>query len=72
LKKKYKIILFTSLGAILGFLYYFFIGCRSGSCPITSNGYISSLYGAVFGLILGWDTKKNSKENEIEGKSDSE
>jgi len=51
------------LGGILGFAYYYYIGCNSGGCPITSNPYVSTLYGAVLGLILAIPTKKNEKEN---------
>ncbi|MBI1938065.1 MAG: hypothetical protein HYS25_08050 [Ignavibacteriales bacterium] len=48
-------------GAALGYAYYYFIGCSSGSCPITSNPYISTFYGALIGFILIFPTKK--KEN---------
>jgi len=51
------------LGGILGFAYYYYIGCNSGGCPITSNPYVSTLYGAVLGLILAIPKKKNEKEN---------
>lgn len=40
-------------GAGLGFAYYYFIGCTSGSCPITSNPFISTAYGAFIGAVLG-------------------
>ena len=39
-------------GAVLGFAYYKFIGCSSGACPITSNPWISTLYGAVMGFMV--------------------
>jgi hypothetical protein len=48
-----RIIIGAGLGAILGFLYYRFIGCASGACPITKNPYSSSLYGAVMGALIG-------------------
>ncbi len=39
-------------GGILGYLYYKFIGCATGACPITRNPYISTIYGALLGLLL--------------------
>jgi len=47
-----KTILMTLAGALLGFLYYKFVGCKTGICPISSNPIISSVYGAIIGLIL--------------------
>ncbi len=40
------------LGALAGYLYYRFVGCSSGTCPITSNPVSSILYGAVSGGVL--------------------
>jgi hypothetical protein len=40
------------LGGAAGFGYYKFIGCRTGTCPITSNPWISTIYGAVMGGLL--------------------
>ncbi len=54
LLKNNRRLLFALLGAGAGFLYYRVIGCASGSCPITSNPYISTIYGAGIGLLLGW------------------
>jgi len=39
-------------GAIGGYLYYFFIGCNSGTCPITSRPLNSTLYGALMGGLF--------------------
>ena len=44
-------------GAVGGFAYYYFIGCASGTCPITSNPYISTGYGALIGGLAGWSNK---------------
>ncbi|MFY7938549.1 MAG: DUF6132 family protein [Flavobacterium sp.] len=39
-------------GAIAGYLYYYYVGCASGSCAITSRPINSSLYGAMMGSLL--------------------
>jgi len=49
---------FTLLGAAAGFAYYFFIGCTSGTCPITSNPYISTAYGALIGMVITMNTTR--------------
>ncbi|MDW7679957.1 MAG: DUF6132 family protein [bacterium] len=61
-------ILFVIIGAALGFAYYKFIGCRSGTCPITSNPWISTGYGALLGLVLSFSSRKTQK-NSSDGKS---
>ena len=40
------------LGAAAGYLYYFYVGCASGSCSITSNPMNSTLYGAMMGGLF--------------------
>lgn len=47
-------------GAAGGFAYYYFIGCVSGACPITSNPYISTAYGAAVGALLAWERKQRT------------
>lgn len=42
---------FSLGGACLGFGYQRVIGCRTGSCLITSNQYVATLYGAVVGYL---------------------
>jgi hypothetical protein len=41
------------VGAAAGFAYYWFVGCASGGCPITSNPWVSTSYGAAMGALLG-------------------
>lgn len=40
------------VGAIAGYLYYFYVGCASGTCAITSKPLNSTLYGAAMGGLL--------------------
>lgn len=55
----------SGIGALGGFLYYYFIGCSSGTCPITSNPYISIAYGALMGYLL-FDMFKRKKKDDSE------
>lgn len=48
----FRPLLFTFGGAVAGFCYYYFIGCASGSCPITSNPVSSMAYMGVIGWLL--------------------
>ncbi|PVD52420.1 hypothetical protein DC498_09950 [Terrimonas sp.] len=52
LKKNLLVIIGIIAGAIAGFLYWKFVGCTSGTCPITSKPLNSSVYGAVMGGLL--------------------
>lgn len=57
LKKHLFTIIFSGAGALAGFLYWKFIGCLSGTCPIKSVWYLSTLYGTAAGWILGQLTR---------------
>ena len=60
---KYKSILIgAAIGAVLGYAYYYFVGCQSGTCPITSNPINSTLYGALMGGILGSSSKQKQQQ----------
>ena len=53
-------------GAIGGYLYYYFVGCASGTCGITSSPINSTLYFAILGgLIVNLikPTDNSQKEN---------
>ena len=64
MKIGYKQIVPVFLGAALGYAYYYFIGCNSGGCPITSSPYISTIYGAVVGLVFAIPSKKKNEKPE--------
>jgi len=52
LKKHMLKIIGILVGSVAGFLYYHFIGCSSGTCPITSNPYMTVAYGELLGYLL--------------------
>jgi hypothetical protein len=60
-----KLIIGALLGSAAGFAYYYFVGCSSGSCPITSHWYSSTLYGLVAGIIIGFPTRKKPVSKDI-------
>ncbi|MBN8641590.1 MAG: hypothetical protein J0L86_07260 [Flavobacteriales bacterium] len=51
-----KAIILTSIGVIVGtiagYAYYYYVGCASGSCAITSKPINSTLYGSLMGGLL--------------------
>lgn len=47
-----RLIFSVVIGAGVGYLYYRLVGCSTGACPLTSNPYISTIYGAVLGLLV--------------------
>ena len=64
---KYKLgVLGMIVGGILGFGYYYFIGCNSGSCAIFSKSFNSSAYGMVMGYLMFsvYDKSKNQKNDD--------
>lgn len=40
------------VGGGLGFAFYRFVGCSTGTCPLTSNPFISTLYGGLVGALI--------------------
>ncbi|MBK7148681.1 MAG: hypothetical protein IPH78_07595 [Bacteroidetes bacterium] len=57
---KYKgTILGMLAGAIAGYAYYYFVGCASGTCAITSSPINSTLYGTMMGGLLFSNFQKN-------------
>lgn len=51
LKHKFDIV-GIAIGALAGYSYYYFIGCSSGTCAITSSPINSTLYGMLMGYLF--------------------
>lgn len=60
-KKNRLTLIGVLVGLAGGLLYWRFVGCASGSCPITSSPLASSAWGAVMGGLLFSAFKKEKK-----------
>jgi hypothetical protein len=75
IKKVAKIAFPILLGALGGYLYYYFIGCNNG-CAITGSPVNSTAFGTVVGaLFTNWKSgikslKNTGEENEKEHGND--
>jgi len=50
------------LGGFGGYIYYSKVGCASGTCAITSNPYLSIIWGSIMGyLVLNIFSSKRKK-----------
>ena len=47
-----RILIGAAVGAGLGFGWHKIVGCSTGACPIVSNPFTATLYGAVLGMLL--------------------
>lgn len=63
IKANVLIIIGVLLGALVGYLYWKFVGCASGTCAITSKPFNSTAYGALLGGLLLSSFKKKPKQN---------
>lgn len=48
----FKTIAAFFVGAAGGFAYYYFVGCKTGACPLQSNPLFSSLWGGLLGVLI--------------------
>ena len=41
-----------AVGAALGFAMYKFVGCKTGTCPLTANPFIAmAIYGSIGAML---------------------
>ncbi|HEY3450754.1 MAG TPA: hypothetical protein VGK67_30635 [Myxococcales bacterium] len=57
-----RTILGAAAGAVAGALYGQYVGCLTGSCPLTSNPFTAGALGAVLGASLFSGERKPDRE----------
>ncbi|MBC7615589.1 MAG: hypothetical protein H7202_05935 [Pedobacter sp.] len=62
LRNKILMIIGLLIGGSVGYIYWKFIGCNTGTCAITSNPINSTIYGALMGGIIGLAIQKDRKQ----------
>ena len=63
-KRYLPMMILAVVGGLGCFLYYRLVGSASGACPITSNPYISTVYGGVIGILIGYIVTPGKKKEE--------
>ncbi len=58
LRAHWRTALGVALGAAGGAAYAHFIGCRTGTCPLTSNAWTAALFFGLAGGLVGWPAKR--------------
>lgn len=52
------------IGAVAGYLYWLYVGCSTGACPITASPINSSIYGTIMGFLVGGFFKRKNQSEE--------
>ncbi|HPE33173.1 MAG TPA: DUF6132 family protein [Bacteroidales bacterium] len=53
-------------GAIAGYIYFKQVVCVSGGCPLTSNPFITIIWGGLVGYLISDRFKKRKTSKPIE------
>lgn len=61
LKRNWLYIAGAVAGGISGYLYWYNIGCSTGTCPITSSPVASVIWAAIMGSLIFGFFKKEKK-----------
>jgi hypothetical protein len=70
MNRYWKTAVFTLIGAGVGFAYWRFIGCSSGTCPITANWTSSTVMGGLIGLLAAPALKKENSNQHTTKEND--
>lgn len=52
-KNNIILIILVSVGILGGYLYWRYVGCLSGTCPLKKLWYYDGLLGALIGMFIG-------------------
>jgi hypothetical protein len=64
LVSKYKLeVAGLMMGAVAGWCYWYFVGCASGTCLISSRPLNAMIYGGTMGALLLSMFKKDNSTN---------
>jgi hypothetical protein len=47
-----RIVIGVVVGGGLGFAFYAFVGCSTGTCPLTGNPFSSTIFGCIVGALV--------------------
>jgi hypothetical protein len=56
-RSHYRTLAVALAGAGVGAAYAHFVGCSTGTCPITSNAWTAALYGGGVGALAAWPSR---------------
>jgi hypothetical protein len=57
-RSHYRTLAVAVVGACVGAAYAHFVGCKTGTCPITSSAWTAALYGGGVGALAGWPARR--------------
>ena len=51
------------IGTLAGYLFYHFVGCKTGSCPITNSAWSTMTIGGLIGFFIVSGPTKETRNN---------
>lgn len=51
-KRNWAYLVGAAAGGVGGYFYWLYVGCSTGTCPITSSPIMSTIVGALMGSLL--------------------
>lgn len=67
LRAQWRTLLGVAIGAVLGGGYAYFIGCRTGTCPLTSSVWTAAAFFGFTGGVVGFPGPTRGRGREGDG-----